>query len=118
MTTATAPDYRHARDIPDRVFIDAIQRVRELRPHAMVSRWDVASTLGGLDHQVAVMGIADRIGSYPTVTGYLSDVPGVPEKVVIAKAKRLIGRGLIVGCACGCRGDFEITPAGKALLRG
>src|SRR5678815_4892395 len=31
-----------------------------------------------------------------------------PEKVVLAKLRRLINRGLITGCGCGCRGDFEI----------
>ena len=40
----------------------------------------------------------------------------VPEKVARAKMAALIRRGLADGCACGCRGDFEITPAGRALL--
>jgi hypothetical protein len=47
-----------------------------------------------------------------TVTGVLA----MPEKVVLSKAKRLMKRGLMDGCPCGCRGDFEITPAGLALL--
>lgn len=37
-----------------------------------------------------------------------------PPKVVQAKCRSLIKRGLITGCACGCRGDFWIaykTPA-------
>ncbi len=32
---------------------------------------------------------------------------GVPKKVILAKAKSLIRRGIIDGCACGCRGDFR-----------
>lgn len=32
---------------------------------------------------------------------------GFPLKVVLAKARRLIKRGVIGGCACGCRGDFH-----------
>lgn len=32
---------------------------------------------------------------------------GMPEKVVRAKCASMIRRGLITGCACGCRGDFE-----------
>lgn len=32
---------------------------------------------------------------------------GVPSKIVLAKARSLIKRGLMRGCACGCRGDFE-----------
>lgn len=31
---------------------------------------------------------------------------GYPRKVVLAKARKLIKRGLMDGCACGCRGDW------------
>lgn len=31
---------------------------------------------------------------------------GVPDKVLLAKAKSMIKRGLITGCTDGCRGDF------------
>ncbi len=39
-----------------------------------------------------------------------------PRKVVIAKLKRLKARGLADGCACGCRGDWQITDAGRRYL--
>lgn len=32
----------------------------------------------------------------------------VPQRLVLAKARRLLKQGLIDGCACGCRGDFEL----------
>lgn len=32
----------------------------------------------------------------------------VPPKVVLAKLASAIRRGVLLGCACGCRGDFEI----------
>lgn len=32
-----------------------------------------------------------------------------PPKVVTAKLRRVIKRGLLRGCCCGCRGDFEIV---------
>ncbi len=38
------------------------------------------------------------------------------EKLILAKMKQLIKRGLVDGCACGCRGDFEITPKGEEWL--
>ena len=41
---------------------------------------------------------------------------GTPRKLVIAKMRTLIGRGLATGCACGCRGDFEITQKGIEYL--
>ena len=44
--------------------------------------------------------------------------PGTPPKLVRAKMAGLIRRGLISGCACGCRGDFEITDKGRVQLLG
>jgi hypothetical protein len=41
---------------------------------------------------------------------------GTPEKLKLAKMRVLIGRGLVDGCPCGCRGDFVITTKGQALL--
>jgi len=41
---------------------------------------------------------------------------GTPEKLVLGKMRMLIRRGLVTGCNCGCRGDFEITSKGEALL--
>lgn len=41
----------------------------------------------------------------------------VPPKLLRAKMDSLIRRKLVAGCACGCRGDFTLTDAGrKALL--
>ena len=39
-----------------------------------------------------------------------------PEKLVLAKMKTLMKRGLVEGCDCGCRGDFEITEKGEQYL--
>ena len=40
----------------------------------------------------------------------------VPDKVVLAKMRKLIRRGLVDGCPCGCRGDFVITKKGLAEI--
>ena len=42
--------------------------------------------------------------------------PGTPAKLVLAKMGSLIKRQLVSGCACGCRGDFRISPKGIATL--
>jgi len=47
---------------------------------------------------------------------YLSMPKDTPEKVALAKMKSLHRRGLVGGCDCGCRGDFEITDKGLALI--
>lgn len=44
--------------------------------------------------------------------------PKTPVKVARAKMKRLISRDLVIGCSCGCRGDYEITEKGLALISG
>lgn len=43
--------------------------------------------------------------------------PGTPDRLVIAKMAALIRRRLVDGCACGCRGDFEITDKGLEWLQ-
>jgi hypothetical protein len=39
-----------------------------------------------------------------------------PEKIRIQKMAKLIKRGLVSGCGCGCRGDYEITKKGIEWL--
>lgn len=40
-----------------------------------------------------------------------------PAKVVLAKLRALVKKGKIRGCACGCRGDFELPRETKADSR-
>jgi hypothetical protein len=42
--------------------------------------------------------------------------PRTPKKLVLAKMRMMIRRGLVDGCPCGCRGDYALTEKGKALL--
>lgn len=42
--------------------------------------------------------------------------PNTPEKIIIQKMAKLIKRGLVSGCVCGCRGDYEITNKGINFL--
>jgi hypothetical protein len=42
--------------------------------------------------------------------------PETPHALVHAKMRRLMHRGLVDGCDCGCRGDFELTDKGRAFL--
>jgi len=50
----------------------------------------------------------------PTVQDAMPD--GTPRKLQLAKMRMLLKRGLIEGCTCGCRGDFEITEKGVNFL--
>lgn len=51
---------------------------------------------------------------------FLSDMeeafPNYSPKLVRAKMKAMIRKGLLRGCACGCRGDFQFTDKSKALV--
>ncbi|WJR31884.1 hypothetical protein P3F83_15035 [Mycobacteroides immunogenum] len=98
-------DYQHARDIPNLVFLSAIKAAqRPWRDRLLpATRWDVAQILAG------------RSLAWPPDC---EDVPGVPGKVVLAKFRRIERRGLARGCDCGCRGDFELTATGLALVGG
>lgn len=40
-----------------------------------------------------------------------------PDKLRRAKVKSMLRKGLIDGCACGCRGDFELTDKGRQILK-
>lgn len=42
----------------------------------------------------------------------------VPDKMLIRKMDKMIKKGLVDGCGCGCRGDYHITEKGMAALRG
>jgi hypothetical protein len=44
------------------------------------------------------------------------DHPEWPEKVILAKCRQLLKRGLITGCVCGCRGDFLLTDKGSQIV--
>ena len=34
--------------------------------------------------------------------------PTIPPKVLLSKLRQLVKRGKIIGCTCGCRGDFHL----------
>ena len=107
---ATEPVYRKCSDLPDIVFLRAIDEACDWQQRAnrgpanAAMRWRVSAILAG--H-------ANSLGTSFNVDEW----PGVPEKIVSAKIFKLVRRGLIDGCHCGCRGDLEITSKGRALMR-
>lgn len=42
--------------------------------------------------------------------------PGTPYRLQLAKMRQLFRAGLVGGCDCGCRGDWEITDKGLVLI--
>lgn len=76
------------KDIPDEVFLDAVRQARASANCGWRTRWEVHAEL-----ELAV-GM-------------------VPENLLMAKARKLIARRLMGGCACGCRGDWH--PADECV---
>lgn len=98
-----------ASDITDEAFLAAIDKACRIRtdveggtPWTWATRWDVAAVLAG--HP-------EHVGGPPV------DYPNMPEKVLLAKARKLIRRGLVDGCPCGCRGEFERPGATARFAR-
>ncbi|MET9528203.1 hypothetical protein [Streptomyces coeruleorubidus] len=72
------------KDIPDEAVCDAVRRVQPSGPAApWRMRWDVQAELEA------------RIGP-------------IPEKLFLAKVRRLFAKKLLGGCDCGCRGDYHL----------
>jgi len=103
-----------AADIADEAFLDAIRTVHRERwescgvddEHPLgadnshwigASLWDIAAVLDGHPEWVGQPEATDEHSVQ------------IPEKLVRAKAKKLVRRGLVDGCALHeCRGDFTI----------
>ncbi|MEU9925101.1 hypothetical protein AB0H51_28100 [Streptomyces griseoluteus] len=93
-TTAERPTIRHVagrrmqcKDIPDAAVLDAIRYAPHHGQPAGAPwrmRWDVQDAL-------------------EAVTG------PIPERLFLAKMRRLFAKHLVGGCDCGCRGDYHLT---------
>lgn len=56
----------------------------------------------------------NRVPRWSTTSDVASHFPQFHYKVVMAKLRSAIRRKIIDGCACGCRGDFEV-PGDKMI---
>ena len=89
-----------AKDIDDRFFLACVEwagRQESLPPYA-ATKWD------HFPHWVFTWNL-ERL------------IPMLPPEVILAKARALLKRGLLDGCGCGCRGNFELTDQGRAFLK-
>jgi len=98
---SSIPKRLQCKDIPD---LPILELLRDL------PNWKVA----GLFH-VQRQG-CPWPGFENSVTPAFPQGDKTPPKLVLAKMRSLIARGLIDGCACNCRGDFALTEKGRALV--
>jgi hypothetical protein len=70
-----------------------------------------------IPHSQATWFWSDEPGGYRPENSVVRAMPeGVSGKLALAKMKAMVRKGLVDGCPCGCRGDFEITDMGRAAL--
>lgn len=100
-----------AKDVPDLPVLEFIHRVQTegVQPPPGQMEWSA----GERWHHVTWFNYGDEI---PTNSVMRAMPEGTPEKVVLAKMRRLIERELVDGCPCGCRGDFELTDKGREMI--
>lgn len=75
-----------------------------------------AADINDIDVLGAVKTLTDEGGMWTNTSAVAREFPDAPFKVVAAKLRRLLKRGLLTGCDCGCRGDWELTRAGRERL--
>lgn len=90
-----------AKDIAD---ADALAAVVDCMDHPAIPKTDTDPGCEGRHGPASRWAVADRLG--------------FPREVVLAKLRSLVKRKLVTGCTCGCRGDFELTKGGEAVLAG
>ncbi len=93
-----------AADIPDSVFLAIVRAINEGRIPEAEKEFRGVPGKGGAWAETGNIIHRERWAFVWDLSGIL----GLPEKLIRAKAKSLIKRGLMTGCPCGCRGDFEV----------
>ena len=86
-----------AKDIPAETILGIVREYNEGRAADRVIKWGDENVLITGKRWCLFRDIEERI-------------PDVPPKVILAKCRNLIKRGMLGGCGCGCRGDFEVKP--------
>lgn len=97
------------KDIPD---LPILQFLGRLERGEITSEYEVG---GKITSWQSTMG-STWAGCAHGVPHAMPQGEATPDKLVRAKMRSLIRRGLVSGCACGCRGDFELTPKGREYV--
>lgn len=96
------------KDIPDRPILDFLAAVER---GEIIQRY----TIGGVTTVRPSAGATIFEGFENSVHRAIDHRYHQPN-LVRAKMRSLIKRGLVSGCTCGCRGDFRLTPSGRANI--
>jgi len=107
------------KDIPELPVLEFLLKVERGETHWMPTP---EMKLGWGDkpipHRNATWFWSDESTGYRPENSVVRAMPeGVPSKLALAKMAAMIRKGLVDGCPCGCRGDFEITEKGRARTK-
>ena len=72
-----------------------------------------------IDDAALVRFIADKqreLGAWVCVWDLAPPYSEMPGNLFRAKMGKLISKGYLTGCNCGCRGDYEVTVKGIVFL--
>jgi hypothetical protein len=97
------------KDIPDRPILEFL---------AKLSREEIESQYETEGGTVTWRPTTGCIWSGPahSVGNGMPEAARDQDNLLLAKMRSLLKRGLVDGCCCGCRGDFELTAKGRAAL--
>jgi len=97
------------KDIPDLPILQFLELIRQ--KHIICAYYHC----GALNVHAAYAGLT--FPGFPSFVGHaFPDHARDQPKLILAKMGKLIAKGLITGCTCGCRGDFQITEKGIQYL--
>lgn len=95
------------KDIPDRPILEFIRRVEAQEIEYSYENSGKVETFRPTSACVFIGTSYSVAQAMPGVTS---------EKLVRAKMTKLLKRGLVNGCPCGCRGDFTLTVQGRQFI--
>ena len=106
------------KDIPEAPVLEFLVKVANKETHWTPSP-DMKPGCGDrpIPHSQATWFWSDDASGYRPENSVVRAMPvGVTGKLALAKMKAMVKKGLVDGCPCGCRGDFEITDKGRGMI--
>lgn len=95
------------------------EKVVPVEPVVQVDLLRSGATISDLEFVLAIvkLRVFRHSGGYTWVNvNELAVELNIHENRIRSKARRAYRRNLISGCVCGCRGSFELKPAGQAMV--
>ncbi len=103
------------KNIPDEVVLETINRIAHA-PEVTIQPGETKPWNWVLPRPVNLTELSIAFRDDLGIVGIPDDGATAPAHLVRAKLAKMIRKGLVDGCACGCRGDFEVKVTRDAEL--